>query len=68
MSYKMTKRKIEISRKNRNGGCKNGERHSWRIEYGEPYADEHHVYRVDTHICLKCEEVKNISHKELKAR
>ena len=61
-------RKIEISHKNKNGSCINGERHSWKIEYGNPEADERFVYSVDTHTCIKCGEVKNVSHKGIRAK
>ena len=64
----MTKRKIEISRVNKNGGCINRERHSWKVEYGDSDCDKMFIYSVDTYTCIKCGEIKNISHKELKAK
>ena len=63
----LKKMKKIISRKFKNGSCKNGERHSWRIEYGELEYDKRFVYRVDTHICIKCGIIKYISHKDMKA-
>jgi len=62
------KKKQIISRKNKNGSCINNERHNWKIEYGEPSFANHFVYAVDTHTCIKCGEVKHISHKGLKAK
>ena len=62
------KKKLEISRENKNGKCINGERHSWRVEYGEIIVDNRFVYSVDKHTCVKCGEVKNISHKGLIAK
>ena len=56
-----------ISRKNNNGDCVNGERHSWKIEYGDSTWDKRHIYSVDTHTCIKCGEVKNISHRGIRA-